>query len=202
MKTIDILHCSIGHFNWANSSEKSLHFSLGIKENNKIIERDGIKCILYIIKYDDLEYYRDYFQELVTTEEYLDLINLGLEYGNSVLSSTDYIAQCFAFAGEYINSFEEIEKSMIKRNEDDLKKEIKQLEDRLVQLRKTKIYFTDLREDIKDGIEEGLKKYKNWIELNNEEIKQLKKDSDKRKLLEDDNKKYKDKIKGYLSLLN
>lgn len=202
MKTIDILQCSIGHFNWANSSEESLHFSLGITENNKIIERNGIKCILHINKYNDLEYYNDYFQELVSNEEYLELIELGLKYGNSVLSSTDYIAQCFAFAGEYINSFEEIEKSMIKRNEDNLEKEIKQLEDKLAQLRKTKIYFADLRENIKDGIEEGLKKYKDWIELNNQEIKQLKKDSDKRKLLEDDNKKYKDKIKGYLSLLN
>lgn len=119
MKSIRILNNSFGQFN-LGSSEKTHIFNMAIFEDNKIVELDGVKCILYFSSEEQLEHI------ISDPYEYMnEIFEKSFRYPESLLfSSTDHKSQYTAFVHVYCEFYKEINEELAKKKHAEAEREI------------------------------------------------------------------------------
>lgn len=176
-----------GKFNLFGS-EESLSLVIGLfDEENKLIEVDGVKAKLYLNK--DIEPYDSPLDEMYT------VFNDCFDYAKSVISSTDYEAQCILFAKLYQENYEEICENRIAEQKVEITKEIERLETKLKNL----YGVDDISWELNYNLEKQISLYRRWAESAQKELDQVKEGTDKYKELSDKVEKYNKKIEYYNS---
>ena len=161
---LKVTQCSVGKYNWAGN-EKSLSFYMGIYDNDKLVEVDGIKALLH---YSGEENELDDFRDAIDNLEYA--YEKCLKYADKVISSVDYEAQCLTFIKVYTDNFELI-------NETQKTKERISIEKRIQKLQKELENISDLPANLYETtnsfIRKKINQYKKWQEPYIKELPQI-----------------------------
>jgi methyl-accepting chemotaxis protein len=157
-----------GRFNLLSNKEE-LSFYMGIyDENNKCVEVDGIKCILHFS--GDEEPFNNPFENI----EYV--YEKCWEYANSIISSTDYKAQCKTFAKVYQENFKLLDSQLLTKHKESIQKTIEKLQK---ELNKTSILsdlsyiYNSLINDNIRKLKNSIEQYEKWIQSYKEESKEF-----------------------------
>lgn len=168
------------------SNEESLSFIMAIYgDDNKIIEVDGIKAKLELNK--DIEPFDSPLEDIP------NVFNECFDYAKSVISSTNYEAQCLLFAKIYQENFEQLCENRIAAQKIEIQKEIERLQNRLKNLHG----FDDISWEVNNKINKQVQMYEKWLENKEKEIAQIKEGTDKHKEVSEAIDKYKSKIEHY-----
>ncbi len=131
---IRILQNHAGQFNLL-SSKKQWAFSMAITDDEgNVIEENGVKALL---KYngnddevdDDENLFKDIRDDMYNS--FGEVLEKCYKYGNSVMSSTDYIGQTLLFMRLYIENFEEINLNEFNRIKAETEKKMVALQRRM-----------------------------------------------------------------------
>lgn len=143
----------VGQFNLC-SNEKTLSFSMGIYENGKPVEKDGLHAVLH------------YSGEPEEQEDFKDAIgNIDFvfpkcyEYSQRVWGSTNYRGNCVFFLKTYIENYEVLNDTYVKEKRKAIEEEIERLQKKLK-------YLSGLQEATdfaEPPIKKELAKYKKWL---------------------------------------
>ncbi len=192
MKEIKLVQSYIGNFNWGNPSEKSFSFSLGLYEDNKLIEENGIKAVLQYS--GDLEDESDFEEPIDNIETVFDLC---FKYSNKVWSTTNYKAQCLLFGKLYIQYFYELDTNLLEKRKIKLQRDLEEIQRKLLQ---TGI-LNDLTYQFNHTLNNQIKDYQKSIDYYTKENSQLKEDSEKFFKNQDQILSYQNKINELNSLI-
>lgn len=182
MKTIKIRNNYRGKFNLL-SSEETLSFIMDICEDNETIEINGIKARLQLN--EDLEPFDS------PEDSIGEIYNKCYEYALHIWSTTDYKAQCLVFAKVFHENYKELCENRIQKQKESITKQIEELKTKL-----THLYgYDDISYEVNTVLDDRIDMIKRWIVSNDDEVKQLKKNTEKYNKLLDRNKKHKEEIK-------
>lgn len=170
MKEIKIIQSEVGSFNWLNPSQKTFSFCMGIYEDNKVLEENGIKAILYYSGEPDDKY--NFINPIDDIEETFDLC---FEYSNKVWSSTNYKDQCLLFGKLYIQHFEELDKNLTEERKLKLQEELIKIQKKLA----CSGFLNDLTYQFNTSINKEIKSHEKMVQHYTKEQLQLKEDSEK-----------------------
>lgn len=163
-----VIQCQVGQFNLLGN-EKSLTFQMGLFEDGKIVEVDGIKAKLYYSGEPDDEYY---FRD--AKDNLRDIFERCYKYADKVISSTDYGAQCVLFAKLYSQNYESLSAATVAKRKVEIQKEIDKLQKELQQ----DTIIPEIWDMANWCIVGEIKKYKKWQESSEKELEQLKEGSE------------------------
>lgn len=114
MKEIYIAQNEIGKFDWAHPSDEQFKFTAYVREDRKVVERNGIRCCLHLSS-DDAESVKSYIDSCVEMEEWHLVFDKVMSFSRGIISTTDYKSEALAFAAEYRDSFDEISAEHVRR---------------------------------------------------------------------------------------
>lgn len=164
-----LIQREVGRFNLLGS-EKSLSFSMGLYEDNKIIkEGNRTAKIYYFGEPEEEDYFADPFNDLET------IFEKCYEYSNKVISSTDYAGDCLLFAKLYSANYESINAQLLEKHKERTTNKIAKLEREL----KWDEIVPEITHTVNGCIEKEIKKYRKWIESSEKELSELKEESEK-----------------------
>lgn len=181
MKEIKVIQNWRGRYNLL-SNEETLSFSMGIFEDNKLIEIDEVKARLYLN--EDIEPFDDPLDNIG------EIYQKCYEYADRVFGSTDYKAQCLLFAKLFQENFEELCNNRIEKQRIEIADQLKRLQNKFNNL----YGFDDISYEVNNSIQQEINKYKRWIQRNEEDLEHLKQDSDRYKEIVEKNAKYQSHI--------
>lgn len=115
----------MGRFNLA-SSEKSFSFYMSICDDNGILSVNGAKAQIHFSG-DESEAWN----ESAVYENLSDIYDKCFCYANTIWSTTDYKAQCLAFAKLYSENLEELDDQIVAQRKITIQKEIEKLQKQL-----------------------------------------------------------------------
>lgn len=182
---LKVTQCNVGKYNLLGN-EKSLSFYMGIYDNNKLIEVDGIKALLhYSGEPDELSDFEDAINNLESIYEKC------LKYADKVISSVDYEAQCLLFIKVYTDNFELINETQKTKERIAIEKGIQKLQKEL-----ENIYDlpADLYETTNSFIRQKINQYKKWQERHIKELPQIIEGTEKHALVTKKINDYQQKI--------
>lgn len=195
-KEIRVIQNSVERYNWLGN-EETLRFSIGLYEDGKVVEENGVRAILYYSGEVDEKYdFDNYIEDM----DIGDIFNKCYQYANSVWSSTDYKAQCLLFAKIYQECHREILKNWIEQKDEKAKEEIERLRKDIGNYPRyfDKEYFTDA---FANTIGEEIAKYERLANLQKQKLNEYKEGT---KSFEKANKKiqeYQEKIENLKNLI-
>ncbi len=131
MKEIRLTQLSVGKYNWANESEESCQFSMGIYDENGVVKRGGVECKLRVSHSEDPETMERELRSAWERGEIDYLIECSAKDSSRWFGSTDYAAQTLAFAAEYRDSKDELESSYVSEHKKNIERQIESLERQL-----------------------------------------------------------------------
>ena len=109
MKKLKLNQCNTGCYNFLDDKQKSVQFSASIVgEDNKIIERNGIKCLLHVSSSEDPDYLCERLVQAFKEGDIETLTDESAKNAGRWFGTTDYRAQTLAFAAEFRDSYVEI----------------------------------------------------------------------------------------------
>lgn len=169
MFELKITQCQVGKFNLC-SSEENLSFYLVLLKDGVIYEEDGVKAILY---YSGEPEEKNDFENAI---ENLELVfEKCFQYANSIISSTNYKAQCILFAKTYQENWKQIDTLLLARYKEKVQKEIERFQRELDwNTIVPNIYYA-----AKGELEKEIQKYKRFRDSENKKLEQLKEDNPK-----------------------
>jgi hypothetical protein len=195
---IIIIQSSIGCFNWVQQHEKSLVFKIGIfDDERKVFELDGIKCLLEYSTKEDIEYKKDELEEYFNNGKIGKIFNECIKYSDSIFSSTNYKGQCIAFWKVYQNNKKELSNNFVKQKKESISKQIDRLQNDLISLDSFEYDDYEYSEYVKDRIS----LYEELIKEEQEDIMQIKEDTERYNKNVKRINEYKDDLKQLKSLI-
>ena len=191
MKTLKVIQSDTGRFNLL-SDESQFVFSVGIFENGELVEKDDVKAILY---YSGESQDSDDFQE--PFENMDSIFTRCFDYGNRVISSTDYKEQCLLFFKEYKENFKEINEEYKREKREKLRKEKERIEFILAEDRS----LYNVSDDMEERIFKDVEKYERWMKETENDMNDLKPESGSYKEKEERRDGYKKRAEHLRSFL-
>ena len=166
MKEVKVIQNWRGRYNLLGN-EETLSFSMGIFEDNKLIEVDEVKAALYLN--EDIDPFDD------PLDNVREIYQKCYEYANRICGSTNYKAQCLLFAKLFKENFEELCNNRIEKQKKEISEQIERLQNRLNNL----YGFDDISYEVNKSLQQEIDRYKRWIHFNEKDLESLKEDSDK-----------------------
>lgn len=165
-----VIQNEVGKFNWLNQSEKSLSFSMGLYEEGKLIEENGIKArIYYSGEPDDKSFFDDPFDNLE------DVFQKCFDYSDRVISSTDYRAECLLFSKLYCSNYEQIDAQLVADKKERIEKKIAELQKELTY----NTAIPDLSDISNYVINKKVQTLEKWLAIDQKEQDQVKEGTEK-----------------------
>lgn len=189
---IRLMQREVGRFNLLGN-ERTLSFSMGIYDDGKIAEIDGVKAILYYSgEPEDISQFEEVFDDLNEIFEKCYL------YGSKVWSSTDYRAQCLAFSTLYNKHYLELDKKLVDKRKADIQRKIDELTKQLqynTAIPDT-LYYTN-----NQCLNKDILLYQKWVNESMAELDQVKEGTEKAASLADKITKYQARLDYFKSNL-
>jgi len=193
---IQLLQSQVGKFNLFGN-EETFSFSLCLKENDQVVERDGVKAILY---------YSGEADEKCEFDNYMEDMDIGsifakaFGYAKRICSTRDYMSEALLFAKLYRTHYEVIKDNWQKQNDKDVLAQIERLQ-KLVGQTPYGLELDNFLDVFCENIAGEAEKYARWIKANSEKLKELKEDSSTALNLIKQNEEYGIKQAALLELL-
>ncbi len=124
---IKIIQNSVGRF-YFGSTEESLSFSIGIFEDNKVVEIDGVKCIASYSTSEDPDYVQIDFEREFENGDIDDIIYKCLKMSFNKISTRNYLSECYAFIEMYSKNREHLYEQYKKDKIEQIEKQIIELQ--------------------------------------------------------------------------
>ena len=159
----------VGSYNWLDPKEKSFEFTLAIYIDGNIVEENGIKALL---QYSGEEEDRYDFENIYGDMGYI--FSKCWEYSNKVYSTTNYKAQCILFAKKYKEYFEQLDETILKKKQEEAKKEITELQKVLDSV----TILPEIDSEVNFSINSEIKKLESLIKSYNTSLSELKEGTD------------------------
>lgn len=187
-----VIQSSVGSFNWANPSEKSFSFTIGLfGADRQLIVENGVKAVLHFSGDPDTE---NEFDEPL--DNLRDVFDKCFKYSKRVWGSTDYEAQCLLFARIYTENYEALDNALVASHKQRVEKKIAELQKQL----SWNNIIPEISDVVDECIDTEVKKYNTWIDMNKKELEQLKEDAPKYAELQKKNEGHQSKINSLQSL--
>ena len=159
----------VGSYNLLDPKEKSFEFTLAIYIDGNIVEENGIKALL---QYSGEEEDRYDFENIYGDMGYI--FSKCWEYSNRVYSTTNYKAQCILFAKKYKEYFEQLDETILKKKQEEAKKEIAELQKVLDSV----TILPEIDSEVNFSINSEIKKLESLIKSGNTSLSELKEGTD------------------------
>lgn len=184
---IKITQCSTGRFNLL-SNEESLSFYMGIYHDGKIVTDGEKKAQLhYSGEVDDVDFFSRALENLEGVFEKC------FEYGNRIMSSTDYRGNCLFFAKVYSENYEAIDGALVAAHKEKTQKQIEKLQREM----EWNTVVPDISDTINYVIDKEIKTYKRWLDSSVKDLEQTKEGTNNYETISKNIDSYKKKIEMF-----
>jgi hypothetical protein len=166
-----VFNNQMGSFNILNPSQKSFEFSMGLCEDGiyKAIEVNGVRAVIsFSGDEDDKADFEDPIENLG------DVFTKCFQYSDKVWSTVNYKEQCLLFAKLYQENVDAMDAVMVEKHKVKTQKKIDELQKEL----NWNTILYDLADDINGAIQEKINKVKKSVAFKENELSELKEDSE------------------------